>query len=120
MDRRLSSALQAANGSATTRAAEAIATCRIQDDFVSRLLTPNTAQWALMRRRGIAPAIGADFGDHETLRTLPIAHQHELAGAQFGNAETAQRFHMNENVGRTFTGRQEAEAANAVEPLYLE
>ena len=43
-----------------------------------------------------------------------------LAGTQFGDAEAAQGFHVDEDVRGPVAGRQEAEAANPVEPLHLE
>src|SRR5690554_5000613 len=106
MIRRVSSLHPARVAAAPTMArarAEARAKLRRCGALVSGLLALNTAQWPFLpksvRGRGIAPILRTNFGDHETLRTISIAHQHELAGAQFGDAEAAQRFHVNENVG---------------------
>src|SRR5688500_13082275 len=33
----------------------------------------------------VAPAIGADFGDHQTLGAVAVAHEHVLTGPEFGD-----------------------------------
>ena len=57
-----------------------------------------------MRRGRLTPALGANFGDHKTFRALAVADEHELAGAELGDAEAAQRFHVHEHVGGAVAG----------------
>src|SRR5215470_19101128 len=64
-------------------------------------------------------ALRPDLGGHQSLRARSVAHQHELAGAQFRHAEAPQGFHVDENVGRPLPARQEAEAAKPIEPFDL-
>src|SRR5262249_33672520 len=48
-----------------------------------------------------------------------IAHEHELAGPQLGQAEAAQGLHVHEDVGRTLAAGEEPEPAQSIEPLDL-
>ncbi len=74
-----------------------------------------------MRRRCIALTVGPNFGDHKALWTIAKAHEHELAGAQFGDAKTAQGFHMHENVLACPRRRRGSRSREYVaEPLHLE
>ena len=73
----------------------------------------------LVRGRAERAALGADLGRHQPLGAGSEAHQHELAGPQFGQAEAAQRFHMHENIRRPLAAREEAEAAKPIEPFDL-
>src|SRR5690242_10521286 len=73
----------------------------------------------LMRCGTERAALGPDFGGHQPLGAGSIAHQDELARAQFGHPVTAQGFHMYENIGRPLPARQEAEAAKPIEPFDL-
>jgi len=61
--------------------------------------------------------VGVDFRRHQALVAIAVTHQHHLAGAKLRQAETAQGFHMHENIFRSFAARQEAETLGAVEPL---
>src|SRR5215471_17476996 len=72
-----------------------------------------------VRGRTERGAFGAHLGRHQSLRSGSEAHQHILARPQFGQAETAQRLHMHENVGRTLAAGQKAEPAQAIEPFDL-
>ena len=69
-------------------------------------------------RPAVRAAVGAHFGRHQALRAGPEAHQHGLAGPQLGEAEAAQRLHVHEDVRRALAARQEAEAAQPVEPFH--
>ena len=72
-----------------------------------------------MRRQRRRAGLGMDLGRHHALGAGPEAHQHILAGPQLGHAEAAQRFHVDENVGRALAAGQEAETAEPVEPFDL-
>ena len=72
-----------------------------------------------MRRQRRRASLRVDLGRHHALGAGPEAHQHILAGPQLGHAEAAQRFHMDENVGRALAAGQEAETAEPVEPFDL-
>src|SRR6266446_1600752 len=67
----------------------------------------------LMRRQRRRSGLRMDLGRHHPLGAGSEAHQHILAGAKLGHAETAQRLHVNEDVGRPLAAGQEAEAAEA-------
>src|SRR5437660_754527 len=56
---------------------------------------------------------------HQALGARPEAHQYGLARAQFGDAEAAQGFHVDEDIRRPLAPGQEAKTAQAVEPLHL-
>src|ERR1041384_158721 len=77
-------------------------------DFASK--TRGTAKSVRLR------AVGAHFGRHHALRTGAETHQHGLAGAQLGDAEAAQRLHVDEDVRRAVAAGDEAESAQPVEP----
>src|SRR6188474_2018129 len=74
----------------------------------------------LVGRWSLAPTVGANLGDHQALGAVAVTHEHILAGAKLRDAEATQRLHMYEHIRGAFTGREEAEAANAIEPLHLE
>src|ERR1700733_3250320 len=74
---------------------------------------------ALVRRKPWRAAFGLDFGSHHSLGAWSEPDQHELAGAQLGHPETAQCFHVYKYVRGPLAAGQEAESAQAVEPLDL-
>lgn len=41
---------------------------------------------------------GADFSGHEPFGTVAVPDHDDLSRAQFGDAEPAERFHMDEDV----------------------
>ena len=56
----------------------------------------------------------ANFCRHQALGAIAEAYQKAIAGLQIHNAETAQRFHMDEDVFRAFAARDKAKAARLV------
>ena len=61
--------------------------------------------------------IWVNFGSHQPLVTLSEPDQNDLPGAQFGQSEPPQGFHVDENVFCAVTACQEAEAFGAIEPF---
>jgi len=61
--------------------------------------------------------VGIDFGSHQALRTPAETDKNILAWAQFRQSETAQGFHMDENV--LFAAHHEPVTARTVEPFDL-
>src|SRR5262245_33425098 len=53
--------------------------------------------WNSVRGGSDRNALGAHLGGHHALRARPEADHHELAGAQLGDAEAAQRLHVHED-----------------------
>src|SRR5665213_312669 len=73
----------------------------------------------LVRGEAQRAAVRAYLSRHQALRPWPETDQHGLARAQLGEAVTAQRFHVHENVGRAVAAGEKSEAAQPVEPLDL-
>jgi hypothetical protein len=73
----------------------------------------------LVRRRkpGLG-TVGPQFRSHATLLAHAPSHLDDLLWPKLGKTEPANGFHVNENVGCSFTAGQEAEASDAVEPLH--
>jgi hypothetical protein len=63
-------------------------------------------------------AIGPQFCRHATFLAHAPAHLDDLLWPQLGKTESANCFHVNKYVCGAFTTREEAEAADAVEPLH--
>ena len=59
-----------------------------------------------------------NLGRHQTFVARAKPDKDRVARLQLGNAETTQRLHVDEDILRTLATREEAEAANAVEPLH--
>jgi hypothetical protein len=59
-----------------------------------------------------------DLGGHEPLRAVTEADENALARLQLGNAVAAKGFHVDEDIRLTLALCEEAEAAQAVEPLH--
>src|SRR5262249_9624709 len=72
-----------------------------------------------VRRQRRRPGLGMNFGRHHALGTRPEPDQNILTRPELGHAETAQRLHVDENVGRPLPASQETETAQPVEPLDL-
>src|ERR1700730_18782856 len=70
-----------------------------------------------VRGRRTRSRIGANFGGHKAFWAGAVAHEHQLAGAEFSQAEAAQGLHMHEDVGRALAAREEAETAEPIEPF---
>src|SRR5580704_3923040 len=79
----------------------------------------NVEATRLVRRQPRRAGFRLNFGRHHALGTGSEPHQHILAGTQLGHSEAAEGFHVHENVRRPLAAGQEAEAAQAVEPLDL-
>src|SRR5690554_1303850 len=62
-----------------------------------RNLLPARRRISSMRDRQ-SPDIGVNFGSHKAFVAAAEANEHDLAGAQFSDAEPAQGFHVDENV----------------------
>src|ERR1043165_4914898 len=71
----------------------------------------------LVRAKPLLWTVGPDFGRHHAFRSRSETDQHRLARAQLGDAKTTQRLHVHEDVRGPVAARQEAEAAQTVEPL---
>src|ERR1700722_19049286 len=97
---------------ARLRASRTMATGEWNDDS-------SEPEKALVRRKPWRAAFGLDFGSHHSLGAWSEPDQHELAGAQLGHPEAAQCFHVYKYIRRPLAAGQEAEAAQAVEPLDL-
>ena len=54
---------------------------------------------------------------HQPLRAWPVAHEHLLAGPEFGKAETPQGLHMHEDIGRALALAHGPDALIPVEPF---
>src|SRR5215212_3908261 len=59
----------------------------------------------------------ADFRRHQTLGAVAEADEDPFAGLELRDAVAAQSLHMHEDVRRSIPARQEAEPAQAIEPL---
>jgi hypothetical protein len=69
------------------------------------------------RRRRAAAVDHAHFGGHQALRAVAVPHHHLFARLQLGDAVSTQGFHMDEDIRGAVAAAEEAEAAQAVEPL---
>src|ERR1041384_8634032 len=74
---------------------------------------------ASMGRRTVQRAFRPDLRCHEPFWSWPKPHEQELAGAQFSETKTAQRFHVDKNVRCPLAAREETEATETIEPLDL-
>src|SRR5688572_5977815 len=62
-------------------------------------------------------AVRPKLGRHAPFRAHTPANLDDLSGTQLGEAEAAQALHMNEDVRRAFSARQESETPDPIEPL---
>jgi hypothetical protein len=70
-----------------------------------------------MRERTGYRAVGPQFSSHAAFSAAAVAYEDHLTRAQLGEAKTAQRLHVHEDIRSAISACQEAEAPHPVKPL---